>query len=147
MNERIEKKNLHKSIAHDKRVRAEQGCEPATYNYGDPDPAMGRDPLFTAIWNEIVTWDISVPYAYGGYMEATGNHVAAIIRAIRPVIEQKVSEAVGKTDSEHVAIVRAIADELGRMLGVVKQGNEKVADIRKRLDEVKAGIAEIKAGK
>lgn len=88
MNERIEKKNLHKSIAHDKRVRAAQGCEPATYNYGDPDPAMGRDPLFTAIWNEIVTWDISVPYAYGGYMEATGNHVAAIIRAIRPVIEE-----------------------------------------------------------
>lgn len=138
---------MNEGIEQHKKARAEQGCAPATYNYGDPDVAMGTDPLFTAIWNEIVTWDINVPYAYAGYCGATGNHVAAIIRAIRPVIEQKVSEAVGKTDSEHVAIVRAIADELGRMLGVVKQGNEKVADIRKRLDEVKAGIAEIKAGK
>lgn len=79
MKERIE---IHKDL------RQERGLPPSTYNYGDPDPAMGRDPLFTAIWNEIGTWDINVPYAYDGYMGANGNHVAAIIRAIRPVIEE-----------------------------------------------------------
>jgi hypothetical protein len=48
----------------------------------DPTPEMLQRPDFNAIWNVIKTWDINVPYAYGGYCGATGNHVRAILDAL-----------------------------------------------------------------
>lgn len=50
----------------------------------DPTPEMLQgDDLFDAIWNTIKAWDINVPYAYGGYCGATGNHVRAIYDAVK----------------------------------------------------------------
>jgi hypothetical protein len=43
------------------------------------------DPLFDAIWETIKTWDINVPGVYNGYCSATGNHVKAILDAIKKV--------------------------------------------------------------
>ena len=63
--------------------RREQNLTPATYNYSDPTPEMLNDPIWEAIWDEIKTWDINVPYEYAGYMGATGNHVTAIFKAIK----------------------------------------------------------------
>lgn len=54
-----------------------------TNNYGDPSAAMLTDPMFNAVWNEIKSWDINVPEEYEGYCGATGNHAAAIVRAIQ----------------------------------------------------------------
>lgn len=48
----------------------------------DPTPEMLADPLFTAIWEAIKTWDINVPHAYSGYCGATGNHARAIYDAL-----------------------------------------------------------------
>lgn len=50
----------------------------------DPTPEMlGGDPQFEAVWNAIKSWDIHVPGAYTGYCGATGNHVRAILDALR----------------------------------------------------------------
>lgn len=49
----------------------------------DPTPEMLNDPEFNAIWNCIKTWDVNVPGAYSGYCEATGNHVRAILDALK----------------------------------------------------------------
>lgn len=62
--------------------RKEEGMEPATFNYEDPNPAMLENPLWLAIWHELKTWDISVPTEYNGYTGATGNHATAIYKAI-----------------------------------------------------------------
>lgn len=54
-----------------------------------PDPTSDelKNPVFEAIWQAIKTWDINVPGAYAGYMGATGNHAAAILRGISPVLK------------------------------------------------------------
>lgn len=64
-------------------MRLRAGMEPCTFNYADPTDEMHKDPLWIAIWDEIKTWDINVPTEYGGYSEATGNHVTAIYLAIQ----------------------------------------------------------------
>lgn len=51
----------------------------------DPTPEMLEDPVFNAIWNTIKHWDINVPTVYEGYCGATGNHVRAILDAVRVV--------------------------------------------------------------
>lgn len=49
----------------------------------DPTPEMLADPAFEKVWQCIKRWDINVPGAYVGYMGATGNHVRAILDALR----------------------------------------------------------------
>jgi hypothetical protein len=44
---------------------------------------MLQTPEFEAIWQCIKTWDIHVPGAYFGYSGATGNHVRAILDALK----------------------------------------------------------------
>ena len=56
-----------------------------TTPWEDPTPAMLEDPQFEAIWQTIKSWDINVPGAYQGYCGATGNHVRAILDALRAV--------------------------------------------------------------
>ncbi len=51
-------------------------------SFRDPTPEEVRSPLFESIWQTIKSWDICVPEEYGGYMAATGNHVAAILDAV-----------------------------------------------------------------
>ena len=53
----------------------------------DPSPEMLEDPKFEAIWQCIKSWDINVPEAYSGYCGATGNHVRAILDALRRAAE------------------------------------------------------------
>ena len=56
----------------------------ATIDWPDPTPEMlANDPEFEAVWNCIKSWDINVPAAYSGYCHATGNHVRAILDALR----------------------------------------------------------------
>lgn len=49
----------------------------------DPEPDMYEDPRAEAIWRAINSWDINVPEVYQGYCGATGNHVRAILDAIK----------------------------------------------------------------
>lgn len=55
-------------------------------------------PEFNAIWDVIKTWDVNVPEQYHGYCGANGNHVMAILQAIKPYLrnrpEPEVSEEV-----------------------------------------------------
>ena len=51
----------------------------------DPTPAMLDTPEFNAIWECIKYWDINVPGVYRGYCGATGNHVRAILDALKKV--------------------------------------------------------------
>jgi hypothetical protein len=64
------------------KIREKEGLTPATYNYSNPTIEMIHDPIWNAIWDEIKTWDINVPYEYIGYMGATGSHATAIYKAI-----------------------------------------------------------------
>ena len=57
--------------------------ETVTTTWPDPTPEDLKDETFNRIWNCIKTWDISVPEQYGGYCGATGNHVVAIMNAIK----------------------------------------------------------------
>ncbi len=41
-------------------------------------------PEFNAIWDVIKSWDVNVPEVYTGYCGANGNHVIAVLEAIRP---------------------------------------------------------------
>jgi hypothetical protein len=58
----------------------------------DPTPEMLVTPEFEAVWQCIKYWDINVPGAYGGYCEATGNHVRAILDALARARTSKVKE-------------------------------------------------------
>lgn len=49
----------------------------------DPDMTMLGTPEFEAVWQAIKNWDIHVPGAYTGYCGATGNHVRAILDALK----------------------------------------------------------------
>lgn len=49
----------------------------------DPLPEDLKKPEFEAIWQTIKTWDINVPEAYCGYCGASGNHVKAILDALK----------------------------------------------------------------
>ena len=49
----------------------------------DPTPEMIASPEFEKIWRCIRKWDINVPGAYTGYCGATGNHVRAILDALK----------------------------------------------------------------
>lgn len=52
----------------------------------DPTPQILNDPLFDAVWERIKGWDINVPGIYTGYTGATGNHVRAILDAVRAAV-------------------------------------------------------------
>ena len=52
------------------------------YPWPDPTPAHLADPRFEKIWQAIKSWDIAAPGSYGGYCEANGNHVRAILDAL-----------------------------------------------------------------
>ena len=58
---------------------------PTTNRWPDPTPEMVKSPEFNAIWECIKKWDINVPNAYCGYCGATGNHVRAILDALKQV--------------------------------------------------------------
>lgn len=51
--------------------------------YRDPKPEELKTDEFNAIWDCIKSWDINVPEEYEGYCGATGNHVCAILDAIK----------------------------------------------------------------
>jgi hypothetical protein len=51
----------------------------------DPTEEMLNLPEFEAIWQCIKTWDINVPSVYVGYCGATGNHVRAILSALKSI--------------------------------------------------------------
>lgn len=55
------------------------------YKDADPTPELLSDPVWNAIWEVIKSWDVNVPDAYSGYMEANGNHATMIFQAIRAV--------------------------------------------------------------
>lgn len=66
-------------------ARAAAKMEPATFNYDGDEEIPQRvilSPEFSAIWDEIKTWDVNIPTEYGGYCGATGTHVYAILKAL-----------------------------------------------------------------
>ena len=56
--------------------------EPKKIPWPDPTEEMLGSAEFDRVWDCIKQWDIAVPGAYGGYSEATGNHVRAILDAL-----------------------------------------------------------------
>src|SRR5882672_4090104 len=52
-------------------------------SWPDPTPEMLNTPEFNAVWERIKSWDINVPDVYSGYCGATGNHVRAILDALK----------------------------------------------------------------
>jgi hypothetical protein len=52
-------------------------------SWPNPKKSMINTPEFEAIWQCIKHWDINVPEAYSGYSGATGNHVRAILDALK----------------------------------------------------------------
>ncbi len=54
---------------------------PATYP--DPTPEQLASPEFKAIWEVMKGWDIGVPEWYDGYTGTMGNHVVAILNALK----------------------------------------------------------------
>jgi hypothetical protein len=46
---------------------------------------MLATPEFEAVWQCIKTWDINVPEVYHGYCGANGNHVRAILDALKAI--------------------------------------------------------------
>ena len=59
--------------------------------YRDPLPRELVLPVFNAIWSVIKSWDINVPSEYKGYCGASGNHVAAILDALKLAEDQNTS--------------------------------------------------------
>lgn len=51
--------------------------------YRDPTKEDLESPVFNAIWECIKEWDINVPEEYEGYAGASGNHVCAILDALK----------------------------------------------------------------
>lgn len=51
----------------------------------DPTPDMLASAEFEAVWQCIKSWDVNVPDVYCGYMGCTGNHVRAILDALKSV--------------------------------------------------------------
>lgn len=49
----------------------------------NPTPEQLHDPLFTAIWEVIKSWDIDVPEYYAGYCGANGSHVMLLYNALK----------------------------------------------------------------
>ena len=43
--------------------------------------SLHGDPVWQAIWNTIIEWDIGTP-AYGGHCAANGDHVTQIYEAV-----------------------------------------------------------------
>jgi hypothetical protein len=57
--------------------------EDSRIDWPDPTPEMQASPEFEKVWQCIKRWDINVPGAYVGYSGATGNHVRAILDALK----------------------------------------------------------------
>lgn len=53
------------------------------YEWPAPTAEMLASAEFEAVWQCIKKWDINVPDAYEGYCGANGNHVRAILDALR----------------------------------------------------------------
>lgn len=51
--------------------------------YPDPTPEDLASPEFKAVWKAIKGWDIGVPEWYDGYTGTMGNHVMAILNALK----------------------------------------------------------------
>lgn len=54
-----------------------------TLPWPDPSPEMVASPDFEKVWQCVKHWDINVPEVYAGYCGATGNHVRAILDALK----------------------------------------------------------------
>ena len=103
------KQEYRRRIEEDVEYREQNKMDAATYHYGEDEEIPQRlviSPIFGAIWDEVKTWDINVPYAYHGYMGATGTHVHAILKAL--------SDA-GVIDLEQIK-TNAVSDPRNRML-------------------------------
>jgi hypothetical protein len=97
----------------------------------DPTPEQLNNPVFEAIWQAIKTWDINVPDAYSGYCGATGNHVAAILKAIntRPA----------PTDAQRKALVEWLDEKIGFLDRGMELYKEHVTDgLVSRLENLKS---------
>lgn len=99
----------------DKEVRPE---------WPSPTEEQINSPQFNAIWNVIKSWDVNVPDQYFGYCGANGNHVVAILNALRDYFE--LAQAVRKMreyesgcapDVQFIVVLKNRVDELLRRLG------------------------------
>lgn len=70
--------NVSEIEGQDKEVRPE---------WPSPTEEQINSPQFNAIWNVIKSWDVNIPDQYFGYCGANGNHVVAILNALRDYFE------------------------------------------------------------
>ncbi len=90
----------------------------------NPTSEQLNDPLFTAIWEVIKTWDVNVPDYYEGYCGANGSHVALILNALNARREMgnehqetHVAQIVVGDSWWDVTLVASIQDQ--RSVGVI----------------------------
>jgi len=69
-------------------------------NWPDPTDEMLSSPEFNAVWNLINSWEIMMPEVDGHPTMATGNHVRAILDAIKNSRPNTVKEIVKKLQYE-----------------------------------------------
>ncbi|KKM95289.1 hypothetical protein LCGC14_1189650 [marine sediment metagenome] len=63
-------------------------------NWRDPKPEELETPEFNAVWEAMKGWDIAVPKELdesGLYSGTTGNHVVAILDALRNIPRKEMS--------------------------------------------------------
>jgi len=86
----------------------------------DPTPEMMKSLEFNAIWDLVKTWSICVPGVGGNgvYDTATGNHVRAIIDAIRKARPETMKAMVEKLKYSDLggSTRKAIVDKLSEIV-------------------------------
>lgn len=91
-----------------------------TISWPDPTDAMIASPVFEAIWQTIKTWDVAVPAAYSGYCGATGNHVRAIMDALR-IAESGALDAADKALEHACDQIRHPDQMIDDAIALIKQ--------------------------
>lgn len=76
-----------------------------TRPWPDPTPEMVDSPEFEAVWQCIKDWDINVPDV-GYWHGATGNHVRAILDALREATEKPRDLTVTRVDKLRADVER-----------------------------------------
>lgn len=107
-----------------------------------PTAEMVASAEFEAVWQCIKKWDISVPDAYEGYCGATGNHVRAILDALREHCRIEIARLRADNERTH-ALVRAVSDTRDTAVNMHLKDTIEIAQLRAEKIEMADAILQI----